>query len=399
VFLLQAPAASPDLPANALEVTAALAVVITLAVGVAIVLSSLVRRVLIAALGGDTPGEVRFIGGVVRLVRAVSILIGVLVLGFPALDAAGVDMAVGLDSAQLGRWFVSTGLRIAVIVVLAAITVRIVAALSYRAEQDLVVGTDIAAQERRKRTQTIASLVRTSVSTLIWSMAVLMILRELDIDITPVLTGAGIVGLAVGFGAQTLVKDVISGVFLITEDQVRVGDVAMVNGIGGAVEQINLRTIVLRDFEGTVHVFPNGSITTLANRSKDFSYYVIDLGIDYDEDPDRVVEACREAAEELQRDPAFAPFILAPLEVAGMDAFGASSVTLKMRIKTVPLKQWEVGRELRRRFKKVFDRRGIRLPFPQVTVSFAGPAPGGDAATTAAAGAAAAALGEGSPRQ
>ncbi len=136
-----------------------------------------------------------------------------------------------------------------------------------------------------------------------WSTAVLIVLRELDVDITPVLTGAGIVGLAIGFGAQTLVRDVISGFFLIVEDQVRVGDVAMVNGTGGLVEQINLRTIVLRDFEGVVHVIPNGEIKTLANRTKDFSYYVIDLGIDYDEDTDRVMALVREAGESLMKDP------------------------------------------------------------------------------------------------
>ena len=123
-------------------------------------------------------------------------------------------------------------------------------------------------------------------------------------NIAPVLTGAGIVGLAVGFGAQTLVRDVISGFFLILEDQVRVGDVAAINGIGGLVEAINLRTIVLRDVEGTVHVFPNGAITTLANRSKDFSYYVIDLGISYREDPDRVAErAARRSARRCRRIP------------------------------------------------------------------------------------------------
>ncbi len=120
--------------------------------------------------------------------------------------------------------------------------------------------------------------MRRALSALIWSAAVLMILRELDVDITPVLTGAGIVGLAIGFGAQTLVRDVISGFFLIIEDQVRVGDVAVVNGIGGLVEQINLRTIVLRDSEGAVHVIPNGEIKTLSNRTKDYSYYVIVAG-------------------------------------------------------------------------------------------------------------------------
>ena len=149
-----------------------------------------------------------------------------------------------------------------------------------------------------------------------------MVLRAVRLDIAPVLTGAGIVGLAVGFGAQTLVRDIISGFFLILEDQVRVGDVAAINGTGGLVEAINLRTIVLRDIEGTVHVFPNGAINTLANRSKDFSYYVIDLGISYREDPDRVADA---AARDWRRScrpiPAYGPCILEPIEVLGVDAF------------------------------------------------------------------------------
>jgi len=196
-----------------------------------------------------------------------------------------------------------------------------------------------------------------------------MILRELDVDITPVLTGAGILGLAVGFGAQTLVRDVISGFFLIVEDQVRVGDVASVNGTGGLVEQINLRTIVLRDMQGTVHVFPNGEIKTLANLTKDFSYYVIDLGVDYGEDTDRVVDVVRTTSEELKQDSAFGPFMLEPLEVIGVDDFGTSQVTLRVRVKTVPLKQWEIGRELRRRIKKAFDMRGIKIPYPQLEVT------------------------------
>ena len=121
-----------------------------------------------------------------------------------------------------------------------------------------------------------------------------MALRELDVDITPVLTGAGIIGLAIGFGAQTLVKDIISGLFLIAEDQVRIGDVVQINGIGGAVEEINLRTIVLRDVEGVVHTITNGEIRTLANKSKDFSYYVIDIAVGYDDDTDHIVEVVRD---------------------------------------------------------------------------------------------------------
>ncbi len=157
-------------------------------------------------------------------------------------------------------------------------------------------GTGLDVIERTKRAQTLGRLLQKTLSIVVIGIAALMILRELDIDITPVLTGAGIVGLAVGFGAQTLVRDIISGFFLILEDQVRVGDVAIVNGQGGLVEEVNLRTIVLRDETGTVHVFPNGEVKTLANMSKDFSYYVITVTVPFDEDPDRVGAAMRDAA-------------------------------------------------------------------------------------------------------
>jgi small conductance mechanosensitive channel len=195
-----------------------------------------------------------------------------------------------------------------------------------------------------------------------------MILRELDIDITPVLTGAGIAGLAIGFGAQTLVRDVISGFFLIFENQVRVGDVAVVNGQGGLVEEVNLRTIVLRDEKGAVHIFPNGEVKTLANMSKDFSYYVITVNVAYDSDVDRAVDAMRDAAASLMTDESFKPHILEPLEVWGVDAFEPSQLVVKARIKTVPLKQWVVGRELRRRIVRLFAERGIQMPTPHMTL-------------------------------
>jgi len=199
---------------------------------------------------------------------------------------------------------------------------------------------------------------------------VLMMLRELRVDITPILTSAGILGLAVGFGAQTLVKDLIAGFFLTFENQVRVGDVANINGTGGLVEAINLRTIVLRDVTGAVHVFPNGAIERLSNLSKDFSYYVIDVGVAYNEDPDEVADVMRQIGRELQADPHFGPNILEPLEVMGVDAFEESQVTLKTRIKTLPLKQWEVGREMRRRIKKTFAAKGIEIPFRHVAIYF-----------------------------
>lgn len=168
-----------------------------------------------------------------------------------------------------------------------------------------------------------------------------------------------------GFGAQSLVKDVISGFFLILENQVRVGDVAAINGTGGQVEAISLRTIVLRDGTGTVHVFPNGAITTLSNQTKDYSFYGIDLSLAYDEDPDRVIALIRGVGESLQQDRLFAASILAPIEVFGVDNFTETTMIVKFRIKTLPLKQWDVGRELRRRLLARLRDEGIKLPRPQ----------------------------------
>jgi small conductance mechanosensitive channel len=145
--------------------------------------------------------------------------------------------------------------------------------------------------------------------------------------------------------------------------------VAVVNGQGGVVEEINLRTIVLRDEEGTVHVFPNGEVKTLANKSKDFAYAVLTFGIGYDEDPDRVVAAMQDAGAALAADAEFKPHILAPLEVYGIDAFQDSQVVLKARIKTVPLKQWPIGRELRKRMLKIFAERGIAPPTARMIVT------------------------------
>jgi small-conductance mechanosensitive channel len=166
------------------------------------------------------------------------------------------------------------------------------------------------------------------------------------------------------------VRDVISGFFMIFEDQIRLGDSVKINGTGGTVEAIKLRTTILRDLEGVVHIFPNGDIKQVANMTKDFSYYVIDVGVAYRENVDGVMEVLEKIGEELAGDPDFSPLILAPLEILGVDDFADSQVKIKIRIKTVPQKQWTVGRELRRRIKNTFDSRGIEIPFPHVSVDF-----------------------------
>jgi small conductance mechanosensitive channel len=229
--------------------------------------------------------------------------------------------------------------------------------------------------ELEKRANTVLGIIATTVVTLVWSVAIVMSLRELGFDITPILAGAGVVGLAVGFGAQNLVRDVITGIFMLIENQIRVNDVAIINGTGGLVEEINLRTTVLRSADGVVHVFPNGTITTLSNMTREFSYYVLDMGVAYKEDTDRVVQVMQDVAAELQAEEAFKDFILEPLEVLGVDKFADSAVIIKARIKTLPIRQWMVGRELNRRIKKRFDELGIEIPFPQRSLQIAGDKP------------------------
>jgi small-conductance mechanosensitive channel len=302
--------------------------------------------------------------GPLRLVGALVFLLVFSLLLFPAFELAGLRPKAGIHLTTITAWGFEHGTKVLLIGLLAYGLVRAVGLLVKRFEHEVTQGTGFDALERAKRARTLGTVVSQVSNVLIAGIAILMVLREFEIDIAPVLTGAGIAGLAVGFGAQTLVRDVISGFFLILEDQVRVGDVATINGTSGLIEQINLRTVVLRDIEGAVHVFPNGAITTLANRSKDFSYYVVDVGVPYHENLDRVEKVLRETGAELQKDPAFSPFILEPLQILGVETFADWSVVIKVRIKTVPLKQWDVGRELRKRIRQAFDRHDIEAPFP-----------------------------------
>ena len=226
------------------------------------------------------------------------------------------------------------------------------------------------AAEAAKRAETLVGLLRQGVLIVLWTLALLVVLRQVGVEVGPILASAGVVGLAVGFGAQNLVRDVIAGFFIILEDQVRVGDVAIVNGTGGLVEKINFRTMVLRDLSGVVHVFPNGTISTLSNMTKQWSAYVFDIGVAYKEDVDQVIELMRAVGSELRDDPDFGALMLDDVEVFGLDQFGDSAVIIKGRLKTLPIKQWDVGREYKRRLKYAFDRAGIEIPFPHRSLYF-----------------------------
>jgi len=267
----------------------------------------------------------------------------------------------------LTDWLVTTGLRILLVLAGTFIFVRLIVTALKRFERVLA---DKAggSGEQEKRIRTLIGLLRKIawIGTVV--VAIVIILGILDIDIRPIITAAGIGGLALGFGAQSLVRDVISGFFMLLEDQIRVGDVVVLNGTAGEVVEMNLRTTVLRDLSGTVHIFPNGNITSVSNMTKDWSRYVIDVGVAYKEDVDYVMEVLKKIGTELSADPEFGQYILKPLEVLGVDNFGPSEVVIKVMITTIPLKQWYVGRELRRRIKKRFDELGIEIPFPHTTV-------------------------------
>jgi len=222
--------------------------------------------------------------------------------------------------------------------------------------------------ELEKRAATIGSLARNSMFVLIWAIALLMVLKEMNFDVRPLLAGAGVVGVAVGFGAQNIIKDVLGGLFMMMEDQIRINDVAVINGKGGMVEDINLRTNVMRTYDGAHHIFSNGGIQSLANLTRGYSYYVFNLSIAYKEDTDRVITVLKELGNQLMADDPFRSAILAPLEVMGVDKLGDFAVVIKARFKTLPSQQWLVGYEMNARIKKRFGEAGIVVPFPTQTI-------------------------------
>jgi small-conductance mechanosensitive channel len=368
---------------------------IAIAVGIALVVAyavaSLAGRLARRALAGlaTADGETGAAGTIadairardwerpVRVTRAVVFAAMLLVLLLPLIDIASGRVAAQVSRDALLAWVMSSGLRILLVALLAYLLVRAITASTARLEAQVLSGGGPDRIEHIKRARTLGRLIKNALTAMVLGLATLTILRELSVDIMPLLTGAGIVGLAVGFGAQTLVKDLISGIFLILDDNVRVGDVARINGTGGLVEAINLRTIVLRDHEGTIHVFPNGAITTLSNLTKDFAYAVVDVGVGYAEDADRVVDVLRTVGAEVAAEPAIAPNVLAPIEVQALEALGNGQMTVRLRLKARPLTQWDLGRELRRRIKKTFDAQGIQLSAPpgSITLIQGPPAP------------------------
>ena len=225
-------------------------------------------------------------------------------------------------------------------------------------------------EAQTQRVNTLFRILKNFVSIAILIVVIMLVLSELGIQIGPLIAAAGVVGLAVGFGAQTLVKDIITGLFIILEGQITIGDIVEVAGHSGRVEAITIRTVRLRDINGHLHVVPFSEVTTVKNITQDQDYHSFEIGVSYNEDVDHVIETIEKVGKDLQKDKNFTSKINGEIEVFGLDKFEDSALIIKGRIPTVHKQQWAVRREFNRRIKIAFDKSGIEIPFPQTTISY-----------------------------
>lgn len=288
-------------------------------------------------------------------------------MGVAILQVWGINVLTWLTS-EPGLVLIATAVTILSIVVVTFILWELVGAWI----EGYLAKTEQRGENRvqSNRARTLLALGQNALLVVLAVVSTLLILTELGVNIAPLLAGAGVLGVAVGFGSQKLVQDVITGAFILFEDLISVGDVVNVGDKGGIVEAVSMRNVRLRDLSGVVHTVPYSAITTVSNLTKDFSYYLLDVAIAYREDADQVMELLSQIGAEMQQDAGFMHLILAPLEILGVDAFADSAVIIKARIKTLPIEQWNVGREFNRRMKKRFDEQDIEIPFPHRTLYF-----------------------------
>lgn len=290
---------------------------------------------------------------------------GLVLAAFFALAAIwGFDL-LGWLTAGLGQRVVESVLRIAILAVVtfaaAELATLLVNRLLARMAHHKAGGV-----RREAQLNTIGPLLHGVARGVIIIIGAMMILAEIGLEIGPLLAGAGVIGLAIGFGAQTLVKDFLTGIFLISEDILAVGDVVEISGSSGVVEQMTIRTVRLRALDGTLHVLPYGEAQIIHNMTKVFSYHVVELGVSYESDIDKAFEVMTQVVEDMRADPDLGPKILEPLEVMDVSALADSGVVLRARIKTPPGAQWGVGRAFNRRIKAAWDAAGVEIPYPHM---------------------------------
>jgi small-conductance mechanosensitive channel len=361
-----------DVPGGFLFVSKA-----TVLTAVALLVGRIVDRLLERFLGGgfriSEDLKARFPGLDARANRYLPAVRGVArfavygLVGLAVLEAWGIN-TFGWLASEPGRVLTAAAVKVLTIVVASLALWELTSSLieGYLAEQDRFGRNRV----RTARTRTLLTVARNGLLIVLTVVSSLLVLSELGVNVTPLLAGAGVVGLAVGFGSQKLVQDLITGVFILFEDLFAVGDVIKVGDQAGVVERMSIRNVRLRDLSGTVHTIPFSAISTVSNLTKEFSYYLFNVGVAYREDVDEVMEVLRAIGQEMQGDPDYRHLILEPLEILGLDTFADSAVIIKARIKTLPIKQWTVGREFNRRMKRRFDELGIEIPFPHTTLYF-----------------------------
>jgi small conductance mechanosensitive channel len=266
-------------------------------------------------------------------------------------------------------WLMAHGVKIILIAAAAWLLNKIVCRIIIKAVKVAVVAdSDQPPEAEKQREDTLIRIFIGATGIAIMAMAILMILQEAGIEIGPILAGAGIVGLALGFGGQYLIRDIISGLFIILENQYRIGDVVNINSTGGLVEDITLRMTTLRDLNGTVHHIPHGEVKIVSNLSKKFARVNLNIGVAYNSNLEQVINVINRIGSELASDPAYKDLILSPPRFLRVDDFADSAIIVKISGDTKPLKQWEITGELRKRIKIAFDKEGIEIPFPQRVV-------------------------------
>lgn len=273
-----------------------------------------------------------------------------------------------MDTELFWQWFTEHGVAILGVVFISGVAYWLLGLITRSLSNRIQQMDNEENSELDKRTETIFRVIRSTGIVLILSTAVLMVLTELGVTITPVLASVGFVGLALGLGAQTLVGDIISGLFILIENQYMVGDIVEINGVAGSVEEMNLRATMVRDLYGTLHIVPNGEIRVVANKSREWSRAVVDVGITYDADVDAAVAALNVIGEQMLLDTAVAPLLLEAPTVTGVEGLDDWAVRLRIMAKTAPGVQWDVMRHLRRQIRLDFADKGIEIAFPRQDV-------------------------------
>ncbi len=270
---------------------------------------------------------------------------------------------------QILPWLLTHGVKVVFIVVGAFILNKILDRFIERAVRIAVVSDGFSSKEaERKREDTLIHIFSATLKIALFTITILMVLQEFGVMIGPILAAAGIVGLAFGFGGQYLIRDIISGLFIILENQYRIGDVVSFDNVSGLVEEISLRKTTLRDLDGTVHHVPHGEIKKVSNLTKDYSRINLDIGISYNSDLEHVISVINQTGNGLAEDPQWREFIIKPPQFLRVNDFADSAIMIKILGETIPLKQWEVAGEFRKRIKIAFDKEGIEIPFPQMVI-------------------------------